>query len=163
MTTSASAVSSGAAATPSNAERLGKFPVSIKVNAEYPAPMSEGELFEKAGGTEGVAQLVDDFYSRVFDDPELSPFFEGVPSEKLKRMQVELFSAALGGPAIYTGAPIREVHANLGIEKHHIARYVEHLLETLRSMDLDPNAVNAIYSRIAVQADDVTDGNTSDG
>ena len=125
--------------------------------------MSEAELFETAGGAEGVTKLVDDFYARVFADHGLAPFFEKAPTEKLKRMQVELFSAALGGPAIYTGAPIREVHANLGIEKHHIARYVEHLLETLRSMDLYPNAVNAIYSRIAVQADDVTDGNTSDG
>lgn len=125
--------------------------------------MSEDNLFERAGGEHGVEKLVNAFYARVLGDPVLAPMFEGVETAKLQRMQVELFSAALGGPAIYSGRGIREVHAGLGIKHTHIRRFVEHLLETLKSMDLDENDVNAIYSAIALFADELTDGLTSDG
>lgn len=125
--------------------------------------MSEDNLFERAGGEHGVEKLVTAFYSRVLADPALAPMFEGVETVKLQRMQVELFSAALGGPAVYSGRGIQEVHAGLGIEHDHIRRYVEHLLETLKSMDLDENDVNAIYSAIALYADELTGGMTSDG
>lgn len=125
--------------------------------------MSEGNLFERAGGEHGVEKLVTAFYARVLGDPKLAPFFKDAETDKLQRMQVELFSAALGGPAIYSGRGIREVHAGLGIEHEHIRRYVEHLLDTLKSMDLDENDVNAIYSEIATYADELTGGMTSDG
>ncbi len=125
--------------------------------------MSEDNLFERAGGEHGVEKLVTAFYARVLSDPVLAPMFDGVETAKLQRMQVELFSAALGGPAIYSGRGIREVHAKLGIQHEHIRLYVEHLLVTLKSMDLDENDVNAIYSAIAVYADELTGGMTSDG
>jgi len=125
--------------------------------------MSDDNLFERAGGEHGVEKLVTAFYTRVLADPVLAPMFEGVETDKLQRMQVELFSAALGGPAIYSGRGIREVHAKLGIQYDQIRRFVEHLLETLKSMALDENDVNAIYSAIALYADELTDGTTSDG
>ncbi|NNC88679.1 MAG: group 1 truncated hemoglobin [Akkermansiaceae bacterium] len=125
--------------------------------------MSEEDLFEKAGGLEGVSSMVDHFYKRILADAELAPFFKDVPMEKLHRMQTEFFSAALGGPVVYSGRPIREVHAGLGITKHHLQLFVEHFLETVKELKLDENAVNAIYSRIALYADDLTGETTVDG
>ena len=125
--------------------------------------MSDDALFEQAGGLEGIESLVDSFYQRVLADEELAPFFAKVPMEKLRRMQTEFFSAALGGPVVYTGRPIREVHAGLGITKHHLQLFVGHLLETIREMKLDENAINAVYSRIAIYADDLTGETTVDG
>lgn len=127
--------------------------------------MSENEesLFEKMGGVEGVQKLVEVFYDRVLADKELGPFFENVRMEKLLRMQTEFFSAALGGPGIYTGKPIGEIHAGRGITKQHLQRFVEHLLEVLKDQDLDENAVNAIYGRIAVHADEISGDGSEDG
>ena len=124
--------------------------------------MSES-LFDRVGGVAGIEKLVGAFYGRVLDDGELSPFFAQAPMEKLRRMQVELFSAALGGPAVYSGRPLSEVHAGRGIEKAHLQRFVEHLLPCLKDLELDENDVNAIYSRIALLADEVTGGVAEDG
>lgn len=125
--------------------------------------MSDESLFERVGGVAGIEKLVGAFYGRVLDDSELAPFFEQAPMEKLRRMQVELFSAALGGPAIYSGRPIREVHAGRGIEKVHLRRFIEHLLPCLQDLDLEENEINAIYSRVALLADEVTGGVAEDG
>ena len=120
-------------------------------------------LFEQLGGEEGVGNLVDDFYVRILADAELAPFFENANREGLIRMQKEFFSSALGGPALYSGRPLSEVHAGRGIEKRHLARFVEHLLQTLKETDLDENAVNAIYSRVALHADELTGEGAEDG
>jgi hemoglobin len=32
-------------------------------------------LFERIGGEQKIAEVVDDFYDRVLADPELKPFF----------------------------------------------------------------------------------------
>ena len=125
--------------------------------------MEKESLFKRVGGEAGIEKLVGAFYGRVLDDAELAPFFDQAPMEKLRRMQVELFSAALGGPAVYSGRPIREVHAGRGIEKAHLRRFVEHLLPCLQDLDLEENEINAIYSRLALMADEVTGGGTEDG
>ena len=67
-------------------------------------------LYDRAGGEAGVTKLVDIFYQRVLNDPELSPFFAHIPMAKLRRMQVEFFSSALNGPLHYSGRPLAHVH-----------------------------------------------------
>ncbi|MBK1828418.1 group I truncated hemoglobin [Haloferula rosea] len=118
-------------------------------------------VFERIGGEEGVERLVGKFYDRVIADPKLGRFFQHVPMEHLKTMQKEFFSEALGGPLFYTGRSLRQVHAGRGIHKEHIQCFIEHLLATLEAeradLDLDDQEVNRIYSRIAIEADRITD------
>ncbi len=120
--------------------------------------MSEPEesLFEKIGGEEAVDKMVKSFYERVLADPELKPFFEKTSMDKLGRMQREFFGAALGGPITYTGKPLGHVHAGRGITKKHFARFVEHLLETLKKFDLSEKEIYDIISRIDLYADEIT-------
>lgn len=88
-------------------------------------------LYEQIGGTEGITRLIAAFYRRVQADPELAPFFKGVKMDKLRRMQLELFSAALGGPVQYTGRPLIEAHRHLKIGLPHYQRFIRHLFDTL--------------------------------
>lgn len=125
--------------------------------------MPDNDLFERAGGLEGIALLVDDFYGRVLRDPLLAPFFEHSRMERLRRMQTEFFSAALGGPMVYEGPSLGEVHSGRGIEKAHLQRFLEHLIGSLKSLELSENEVNEIYNRIAVWADEITGGSAEDG
>jgi len=127
------------------------------------AGMNDENLFERVGGLPGVEKLVEDFYHRILDDPMLAPFFAETRMENLRRMQVEFISAALGGPAVYSGRSLRDVHAGRGIEKIHLQRFVEHLMDTLRNLNLDENEINTIYSRIALHADEITGETTVDG
>ena len=118
-------------------------------------------LYQAMGGEEGIAKLVGAFYRRVLTDESLSPFFDHVPMERLKVMQKEFFSEALGGPLFYSGRSLRQVHAGMGIEKEHVRRFVQHLLDTLLELQgeqsLTRSDIDAIYSRIALEVDRVTD------
>lgn len=124
---------------------------------------ASGSLFERVGGQEAVASLVTAFYQRVLVDPELSPFFEGASIEKLQRMQAEFFSAALGGPIRYTGRPLSEVHQGMGIRPRHLARFVEHMLATLRGLEIGEDDALDIISRINRYADEITGDYGVDG
>ena len=50
-----------------------------------------------------VAEVVEDFYTRILADPELKPFFRNTSIDKLHSMQREFFGAALDGPFTYSG------------------------------------------------------------
>ena len=113
-------------------------------------------LFERIGGQQMIAEVVDDFYDRVLADPELKPFFKNTSMYKLRCMQREFFSAALDGPITYTGKPLSHVHHGMGITKRHFALFVNHLLDTLRNRNITDQDLTDIISRINTYADEIT-------
>ena len=119
-------------------------------------PEKKQTLFESVGGEPAIAELIDEFYDRVLVDPELKPFFKDTSVDKLRRMQREFFSAALDGPIIYTGRPLSHVHHGRGITKHHLARYVDHLIDILRGRGINDQDVQDIISRISTYAGEIT-------
>jgi hemoglobin len=124
---------------------------------------SEVTLFDRIGGAQAVEAMVFAFYRRVLSDAELSPFFVDVSIEKLHVMQKEFFSAALDGPIGYRGRSLSEIHAGLGIQPRHVRRFLEHLIETMKGMDLDETDRYEVYSRIATRVDELTGQVSVDG
>jgi hemoglobin len=124
-------------------------------------------LYDRIGGEAGIEKLVDEFYDRVLADPELSPFFANTETSRLRAMQKEFFSEAIGGPLFYSGHSLREVHAGRGIKKTHLRLFTGHLLQTLKDhkdeLSLSPQDIDAMYSRIAIEADEISDGGSETG
>ena len=122
----------------------------------------KSSLYERIGGEAGIEKLIGAFYQRVQGDPELAPFFQHTSMEKLKVMQKEFFSEALGGPLFYSGKSMREVHAGRGIKKSHLRRFTNHLLATLEAeqegLSLTRQDIDSIHSRIALEADEISGG-----
>jgi len=116
----------------------------------------DSTLYERIGGEETINSLVDNFYSKVQDDPELAPYFTNVPMDKLRRMQFEFFSAATGGPIVYSGRPLGEVHRPLSISMREFQRFTEHLIETLEEIGVDKQDVLDIVAKINLYADEIT-------
>lgn len=125
--------------------------------------MTDASLFDRVGGESAIQRLVGQFYDRVLADGELRGFFEGVSLEKLRDMQHEFFSAALGGPIAYSGRSLSEAHVGRGIRSRHVSRFLDHLLETLQDQGLEEDDVYDIYSRINTYADEITGATTVDG
>ncbi|NGY03740.1 group I truncated hemoglobin [Solimonas terrae] len=120
-----------------------------------PVPQRSGSLFEVIGGHEGIAALVVRFYERVLADRTLAPFFLHVPIDRLRRMQIEFFSAALGGPTPYKGRVIAHAHQQLGISRPHFQRFVGCLFDTLADLPLSEQDRYDIIGRINLYAEDV--------
>jgi hemoglobin len=120
-------------------------------------------LFERIGGKQAIAELVDEFYDRGISDPELKPFFKNVSMDKLRKMQRAFFSAALDGPINYTGRPLRYVHHGRGITKHHFSLYVGHLINTLKGFARKEQDVQEVIGRINTYAEEITGEAVSGG
>lgn len=113
-------------------------------------------LFDRIGGQSTVAELVDDFYRRVCDDPDLAPFFEHASMEKLVRMQNEFFCAALGGPINYSGIDLAHAHHGRGVGRVQFGRFVEHLLGALQSRGISDEDAKNIIRRIDTYEEEIT-------
>ena len=129
----------------------------------FKMPNNHQTLFERIGGEQMIAEVLDDFYDRVLADPELKPFFRNTSIDKLRSMQREFFGAALDGPITYTGKPLSHVHHGRGITKHHLTLFVNHLLDTLRDRGISDQDVTDIISRISTYADEITGDISSAG
>ncbi|MCK9383539.1 MAG: group 1 truncated hemoglobin [Nevskia sp.] len=125
-------------------------------------PNNTGDVtvFDKIGGEAAVRSMVDNFYKRVVADPSLAPYFSHVPLDRLRNMQFEFFSAALGGPVRYTGRPIAHIHQSLRITLADFQRFVQHLFETLAELPLTEHETYEIVSRLNLYTNDVVSAGT---
>jgi hemoglobin len=116
---------------------------------------AEASIYESIGGEPALVAVVDDFYVRVLADPQLAGFFAGANMTKLKGRQVEFFAAALGGPDLYQGAGLREVHAGRGISQADFDRVAVHLTAALADAGVPAETITQIAEAITPLADDI--------
>jgi len=128
---------------------------SFRVAADVNTLDNKVSLYVRVGCANGIRDIVERFYERVIADPKLKPHFDGVPIDKLRRMQFEFFSAALGGPIRYSGRTIVQAHQGRKIARVDFQAFVEHLFETLKEHELDDEDRYAIIARINTYADEV--------
>ena len=123
-----------------------------------PEPVS---IYDRIGGHEAIEAVVEDFYVRVLADDQLRGFFAGTNMSRLKGKQVEFFAAALGGPAPYTGAPMKQVHQGRGITMHHFSLVAGHLADALAAAGVPSGTVTEILGAIAPLAPEIASGETT--
>ena len=115
-----------------------------------------GRLYEKVGGRKGVARLVQRFYEGVLADPQLAPFFKHTNMDRLHNMQVEFFTAALGGPVDYSPTAISHAHQGRGIALPDFQRFAKHLFDTLAEFQLSDAERYEITTHISKYVNEVT-------
>lgn len=115
-------------------------------------------IYDAIGGEPALVAVVDDFYDRVLADPDLAAFFAGANMNKLKGKQVEFFAAALGGPHIYTGAGMGDVHRGRGIGQKHFDLVAGHLVAALAAAGVPGEIISQIVGLIAPLAQDIATG-----
>lgn len=97
---------------------------------------SDTPLYDRIGGSEAVAAAIDAFYERVFADPRVSHYFDGVDIDRLKRQQQQFFEFGTGGPATYDLSLIETVHEAYDIDQEAYDIFVGHFEDTLRAFEL---------------------------
>lgn len=120
-------------------------------------------LFERIGGASVVYELVNAMYDRVLADDELSPFFEHVQLERLRKMQYAFMAAALDGPANYSGAELQAVHAGRGITDHHFSKFVGHLADAMEARGIEHDVIDDMLGHLALYRDRIVGRANVDG
>lgn len=94
----------------------------------------EKSLYERLGGYNALAAVVDDFIARLATDKQLSRFLTGLSNDSKKRLRQHVlnqFCAATGGPCLYTGRDMKTSHEGLGITESEWDIAARHLAASL--------------------------------
>jgi len=125
-------------------------------NALTPDARISRQLYEGIGGSLGVAALVERFYEGVLRDPQLAPFFKHTTMDRLRNMQIEFFTAALGGPVEFGTDAIAHAHQGRGITLPDFQRFVRHLFDALSGFDLSDDERYGVVQRISTYVNEIT-------
>jgi len=112
-------------------------------------------LYETLGEEVGIRTAVNEFYDRVIADPLLAAYFNGVDMVGLRRHQVEMLSAATGGPKSYTGAEMAVAHAGRHIDNQAFDRVVGHLRDTLVSLGAGAETISSVLGALSPLRSDI--------
>ena len=99
----------------------------------FAAPQQKS-LYERVGGYDALAAVVDDFIVRLVTDKQFEKFFAGASTDSKKRIRqhiLDQFCAATGGPCVYTGREMKTSHAGLGITNAEWDAAAKHLAASL--------------------------------
>lgn len=95
--------------------------IAITAAAQHPmtaTPTTEKSLYERVGGYDALAAVVDDFIGRLATDKRFERFFTGFSTDSKKKLRqhiLDQFCMATGGPCVYMGREMKITHAGLGI------------------------------------------------
>jgi hemoglobin len=95
------------------------------------ATTQEKSLYERVGGYNALAAVVDDFIGRLAGDKQFERFFSGFSNDSKKRLRqhiLDQFCAATGGPCVYTGRDMKTTHGGLGITEAQWDAAAKHLV-----------------------------------
>src|SRR5262245_34247956 len=105
--------------------------------------------YDRLGGVEAIRAAVDELYARILRDPHLAPYFAGVDVARVKRHQVLLLCALLGGPQKYDGPSLHAAHLGRGVAPADYDRVVDHLENVLQAAGAPEGTLVAVSDALA--------------
>ena len=120
----------------------------------------EKSLYERLGGYDAIAAVVDVFIGRLVADKRFNKFFVGHSEDSLKKIRqhvVDQFCAAAGGPCLYTGRDMRTSHHGLGITNDDWDASAKHLVETLDKFKVPEKEKNDLLAFVTSLKKDIVD------
>ena len=117
---------------------------------------TETTIYDRIGGESAIDSIIATFYPRIISDSVLGSYFQTANTEKIMRMQKHFLTAATGGPLTYSGRPLKEVHKPLGISRYEFDRYVQLLVDTLRTLGISEEDGKQVAACINIYAPDIT-------
>jgi hemoglobin len=95
------------------------------------------KLYERAGGEQGLGEILRDFYARMARDVLIGFFFAGKDVDAIAMRQKSFLMRAFGVSASYSGKAPADAHTELPpILRGHFDRRLQLLEETLRDHGL---------------------------
>ena len=109
----------------------------------------QSNLFERVGGREAIERIVDDFYRRVEQDPELRSLFPEDLSEGREK-QALFLEQWLGGEPRYSarwGHPrLRRRHFPFVIDERAVGRWLRHMGEAFRAAGVGEQEIQEVFA-----------------
>lgn len=114
--------------------------------------MTDAPLYERLGGYDAIARLVDDFLSRMVNDAGLARFFVHVSNDnkvKARQLTLDFICQAAGGPVLYLGRTMERSHRGMGVSGKDWQRTLALLEESLAAFHIPSGESREFYGIIA--------------
>ncbi|TMT85211.1 group 1 truncated hemoglobin [Haloterrigena sp. H1] len=112
-------------------------------------------LYERLGGEDAIAAVVDEFYDRVVADEQVAYYFEDVDMQQQRAHQTQFISSVAGGPIEYSGDDMETAHDHLGITPSEFEAIATHLGDALAAFDVDEDDRQAVLEAVASYQDNI--------
>jgi len=117
-------------------------------------------LYQRLGGYDAIAAVVDDFFGSMMKDPQLSKFFAGHGNDskgRVRQLTVDFICKAAGGPCVYTGRGMKIVHTGMGISQSDWDVSVKHLVATLDKFKVPQKEKDEVLAMISGLKGDIVE------
>jgi hemoglobin len=112
-------------------------------------------LYDKFGGEEVIAKVVEKFYELILSDPTINHFFQNIKIEQQLLHQTRFISFALGGPNKYTGKVMAKAHEGMNLQPAHFEAVAKHLQDALAYYGVNGHDINNVLQLIGSLKSDV--------
>jgi len=123
-------------------------------------PLQEKSLYQRLGGYDAIAAVVDDFIGRLVSDKRFEKFFSGFSTDSKKKIRqhlVDQLCAAAGGPCVYMGRDMKTTHTGLGITEDDWNAGVKHLGESLDKYKVPAKEKSDVLSVVGTLKKDIVE------
>ena len=134
--------------------------LSWSTAAPTPAQTKQASLYDRLGGYNAIAAVVDDFIGRLVADKQFQKFFSGFSNDSKKRIRqhfVDQICAAAGGPCVYTGRDMKTTHGGLGITEKEWNAGNKHLLGSLDKFKVPRREKDEVMAFVATLKKDIVE------
>jgi hemoglobin len=118
-------------------------------------------LYQRLGGYDAIAAVVDDFVGRLVTDPQLARFFSGHGTDSKARIRqhvIDQLCQATGGPCVYTGRSMKVAHGGLKITEADWDTAVKHLGATFDRFAVPAQERGEVVAAIGAMKGDIVEG-----
>ena len=122
-----------------------------------PAPKT---LYDRLGGKDGVAQLVETFVQKLYADKRLNRVFAKLKKDtaretKFRELLAEQLCAETGGGCTYSGKEMKIAHKGLRITNAEWHAFIEKFTEVLVERKVEEDDQSEIFSMLGKMQKDV--------
>jgi hemoglobin len=122
------------------------------LSAPVYAQSMEKSLYERLGGYDAIAAVVNELATRLVTDRQLGVYFKGLSNDSKRKLIAHLTDfvcSATGGPCIYTGRDMKTSHEGLGITERDWDRFVRITKEVLDKFKVPAREQQELLQAIA--------------
>ena len=113
------------------------------------ARAADDSLYHAFGDKAGLSRLMGDFVSRVTADARIGRYFSETNAQNLAEQLTNQLCQLSGGPCDYEGAPMRQAHQDLEIDRAAFNRLVEVLQEAMDARSIPFATQNRMLALLA--------------
>ena len=115
-----------------------------------PAAMAQSDAtFQGLGGKPGIKKIVDILIPLMLADRRISESFKDIDMKKLAMRLEEQFCHVSGGPCVYKGKDMKEIHDGLNVTNAQFNALAEDLQLAMDQAGIANNVQNKLLAQLA--------------